>query len=35
VESFAGDEMEDEHLTDYEDMFMPRRVARSEEEQHA
>jgi hypothetical protein len=35
VGTYAGDEMEEEHLTDYEDMFMPRRVARPEEEQHA
>jgi hypothetical protein len=34
VESYARDEMEEEHLTDYEDMFMPRGVARAEEEQH-
>ena len=33
--SYAGDEMEDEHLTDYEDMFMHRRVACSKEEQDA
>jgi hypothetical protein len=34
MESYAGDEMEEEHLTDYEDMFMPRRAASPEEEQH-
>jgi hypothetical protein len=32
MESYVGDEMEEEQLTDYGDMFMPRRVARPEEE---